>query len=271
MKKLCIIFAHPDDESFVTGGTIAKYASLGWRIDLVCATAGEGGQFGPVKDSDNLSEVRQKELETAASILGISSVLFLDCKDGKLADLPPGELEDMLHKQYIALQPDVVITFEPKGISNHPDHCKLSISATFAFQKYAKTVVKGEAYGKRDPRRSLPEFQVDQSRPEPKLYYAGIPQRVVSHLQEQGVLPSESFGKPWVGIPDDMITTVIDIQKNRRKKAEAIASHVSQEADAMRFLQIPDHELLNNEYYVLRMQGVEEVFMGKHDAITTEL
>src|SRR5690349_16304399 len=141
MKKLLMIFAHPDDESFSCGGTAAKYIEEGWQVDLLCATRGEEGSVGPLGISqEELPEVRQKELSKAAGILGIHSVDFLGYRDGTLADQVPGEMEDKIHKKMEELIPDVVITMDTTGITNHPDHIKLCFSVTYAFQKYAKWI-----------------------------------------------------------------------------------------------------------------------------------
>ena len=43
---LLVILAHPDDESFAMGGTLAKYAAQGVQVTLVCATRGEAGIAG---------------------------------------------------------------------------------------------------------------------------------------------------------------------------------------------------------------------------------
>ena len=53
MKKMLLVFAHPDDESFTTGGMVSKYSENGWEIDLCCVTNGERGQTGTY---ENLSE-----------------------------------------------------------------------------------------------------------------------------------------------------------------------------------------------------------------------
>ena len=47
MKKILLVFAHPDDESFAAAGTVAKYVKAGWEVDLICATRGEKGEAGP--------------------------------------------------------------------------------------------------------------------------------------------------------------------------------------------------------------------------------
>ena len=79
MKRLLFVFAHPDDESFSCGGTIAKYVAAGWHVDLMCATRGEEGNRGPFVDlpQNQLGEIRQKELQKAGMVLGISSITFL--------------------------------------------------------------------------------------------------------------------------------------------------------------------------------------------------
>lgn len=261
MKKLLLVFAHPDDESFSCGGTAAKYTEAGWEVDLICATRGEKGNGGTMGDlsEEALGEVRQKELAKAGTILGIHSITFLGYKDGTLSDQTPGEIEDKLYQKIIELVPDCVITAETKGISNHPDHIRLSFAATFAFQKYAAWI---EAQLK-DVEMTVQTF--------PKLYYACLPESVVEFLKKKKKLPTESFGKPWRGTPDKSITTVIDISEFSDIKKKALAAHVTQKENVDRFMSFTGHPFLKHEYYVLRMHGTTEAFMGKNDAISHEL
>lgn len=271
-KNFLLVFAHPDDESFLSGGTIPKYVDAGWKVDFICATKGEAGECHVDQGSSELGTLRQGELAEAAKILGISSVSFLEYVDGTLKEIEPGEVEEKLYQKLLEFEPDVVVTFEPGGVSNHPDHIKLSLSTTFAFQKYAKFVVKGQILGKRDSRRKF----VDKlggytSKEEPKLYYACMPESVASHLLAHDVLPKESFGKPWKGVPDKIITTVIDISQYTGKKVAALAKHKTQRKNVERFLSIDSQPLAYKEYYILRMQGEQEVFMGKDDEVTNEL
>lgn len=99
MKRILVVAAHPDDESFMTGGTIAKYADAGWEVDLVTATRGEEGERGPLVQlaRDKVGDVRQKELEKAGTVLGIHSITFLGYRDGTLPDRTPGDIEDMVY------------------------------------------------------------------------------------------------------------------------------------------------------------------------------
>lgn len=270
-KKMLLVFAHPDDESFNCGGTIRKYVDAGWIVDLICFTRGGAGHYGPYEETVDLKAIRSRELEEAAQILGISSVVCFDYDDGKLFEITPGQLEDKLYKILLQYEPDVVITFEPRGVTNHPDHKKLSLSTTYAFQKYAKRQARGEKLGRRDPRRAFMKAIPPSQKEEPRLYYTCMPESVVEYLKAQKVLPDESFGKPWIGVPDKAVTTCIDISAYTEIKVKAIAKHKTQIADAERFLSIDTQPLMYKEYFILRMQGEQEIFMGKHDEVREEL
>ena len=262
--------AHPDDESFMAGGLIAKYLNLGWKIELLCATHGEAGQYGPYDETADIGAIRTQEMIDAAQIVGISEIHWLDYKDGQLSKINPGELEDKIHKVLLLVEPSIVITFEPNGISNHPDHKRISVSTTFAFQKYAKTKVRGQQLGTRDSRRQFGHV-LPPSDIEPKLYFGCMPESIVEYLQKNKVIPTESFGKPWKGIPDKKITTIIDIEEFTQKKIEALSKHKTQEQDVERFVSINNQPLAYKEYFVLRMQGEQEVFMGNKDQVASEL
>ena len=82
-KRLLAIFAHPDDETFGAGSTLAHYASLGVDVSLVCATRGEVGEIAPGVDAtpDTLGQVREQELRAALKILGVRSLTLLGYRD----------------------------------------------------------------------------------------------------------------------------------------------------------------------------------------------
>ena len=82
-RRIAVVFAHPDDETFCTGGTIAKYASEGVGIDLFCATSGDAGKTSgvPVSSREELARIRQEELRSAASVLGVESIELGDYID----------------------------------------------------------------------------------------------------------------------------------------------------------------------------------------------
>lgn len=258
MKTLLLVFAHPDDESFITGGTIATYADLGWNIELLCATRGDAGQSA-LHDSisrRDLGDIRDAELAEAAKILGIANVMQMSYKDGALKNIPPGEIEEKIYKHMRYVTPDVVVTFDSTGISNHPDHIRIGRSTTYAFQKYAKdiehTLTDADAYY-------------------PKLYYTVLPRTVVRFLQDKKILTETSFGKPWVGTEDKFISTVIDIAPFADVKTQAARAHKTQRHDWEKHLAVPNNPILTHEHYVLRMHGTREVFMGKNDTVSSEL
>ncbi len=259
---MLLVFAHPDDESFSSASTIAKYAKMGWEIDLICATRGEQGETGMLgeKSPKELGAIRSKELEMAASYLGISTITFLTYMDGTLKSDPPGQLEEIIYQKLIELVPDIVITFDTTGISNHPDHIRVSFATTFAFQKYAFQI--------QNALKDNPEYDEEAA---PKLYYACVPESTVEYLKKKKIFPEESFGKPWIGTPDKFVTTAISTEGFQNIKKKALKSHVSQSNDVNRFLSLPNNPLLKQEYYIFRMHGVREVYMGKHDKVASKL
>ena len=259
---MLLVFAHPDDESFTSAATIAKYAKLGWNIDLVCATRGEKGETGSLGDKtpEELGIIRQKELENAASYIGISTITFLKYIDGTLESDPPGELEEIVYQKMVELIPDVVITFDTAGISNHPDHIRLSFATTFAFQKYAAQI--------QNALKTNPDYDEEAA---PKLYYACVPETIVEYLKKKKVFPEESFGKPWLGVADKFVTTAISADGFQQLKKKALRCHVSQSNDIETFLSLQHNPLVKQEYFIFRMHGVREIFMGKNDRIASKL
>ena len=148
-KTLLAVLAHPDDESFGLGGTLALYAQKGYDTYLVCATRGEAGTVDAVyldgfKDT---SELRAGELERAAKILGLKDVFFLGYRDSGMAgsednkhpdaqvNHPIDEVAGKVVKYIRELKPDVVITFDPIGGYKHPDHIHIQKATVLAFEK----------------------------------------------------------------------------------------------------------------------------------------
>ena len=86
-QRLLAIFAHPDDEAFGTGGTLACYAATGAEVTLVCATRGEVGEIADPSYAtrETLGQVREGELRCAAETVGVREVIFLGYRDSGMA------------------------------------------------------------------------------------------------------------------------------------------------------------------------------------------
>lgn len=130
-KRLAVVLAHPDDESFPIGGTLARYANRGVVVDLVVATRGEAGI--PGKPAGETAILREGELRRACAELGINPPRFLGFIDGQLAGLAEETGVMTIAAALDRLRPDVVVTFGPDGISGHPDHLAVSRWTTKAF------------------------------------------------------------------------------------------------------------------------------------------
>lgn len=119
------VFAHPDDESFAAGGLLARAARLGWRVEFVCATAGEGAaaEASPAERAA-LASRRLGELAAAAAVLGAAPPRCLGLPDGALADHTDA-LDAALADLLAPTPPDVLVGYGPDGGYGHRDHVAL--------------------------------------------------------------------------------------------------------------------------------------------------
>lgn len=132
MKSILVVVAHPDDETMLTGGTLALLAGQGMAVHLVSATRGEGGDLGdpPVATRSAIGAAREAEMRCAAEALGTASIRFLDYVDPLIgpddelfafeADLPTlaAQLRAFIHDT----KADVLITHGRDGEYGHPAH-----------------------------------------------------------------------------------------------------------------------------------------------------
>lgn len=132
-NRMLAILAHPDDESFFVGGTLAKFSQQGICVILLCATCGEMGISG-VKP-DEAGDIRELELREAAKHLGIE-VYFMGYQDGELSKTSPFTLLEHISSWIGLVQPQVILTFGPDGVSGHTDHVTISHILTQAFDQY---------------------------------------------------------------------------------------------------------------------------------------
>jgi N-acetyl-1-D-myo-inositol-2-amino-2-deoxy-alpha-D-glucopyranoside deacetylase len=235
-KTLLAVLAHPDDESFGMGGTLALYASRGVEVHLVCATRGEVGEVTPelLKGFESIARLRESELRCAAGILGLAGVHFLDYRDSGM----PGSLDNS-HPQALAaqpldnvarnvvcyirtLKPQVVLTFDPIGGYHHPDHIAIQRATVRAFEQAGIAGFAPE---------SLPVFIPD------RLYFHKMPNGLlkfaVKFLPLVGKDPHK-FGSngdidlvPIAGV-NFPTNARINIRSVLKKKEQAGACHASQ-------------------------------------------
>ena len=146
-QVLLAVFAHPDDESFGPGGTLAKYAAEGVDVWLVCATDGDAGTVdAEMLDSfANTAQLRAAELCCAAQALGLRGVDWLGYRDSGMAGTAdnhhPQSLFQAPMEQVVARivasirqhQPQVIICDNQYGGYGHPDHIKLHQATVQAF------------------------------------------------------------------------------------------------------------------------------------------
>jgi LmbE family N-acetylglucosaminyl deacetylase len=128
-KRVMSIHAHPDDQEFSIGGTLAKWARAGCEIISVVITSGDAGSNDATKDGNykkELAELREKEQLAANAELGIKETVFLHYPDGELE--PTIQLRKDLTRLIRQFKPDTVSTGNPEGwfygneYLNHPDH-----------------------------------------------------------------------------------------------------------------------------------------------------
>src|SRR3990170_4420590 len=178
---LLAVLAHPDDESFGMGGTLALYARRGVAVHLVCATRGEVGEVEPqlMNGYRSIGDLRVDELRCAAGKLGLSGVHFLDYRDSGMAGSPENQHPQALVAAPLdevaarvtaiirRLRPQVVITFDPVGGYRHPDHIAIHHATVRAFADAADPKVQADG---------LPPFQAE------KLYFSTFPRRALRLL-----------------------------------------------------------------------------------------
>jgi len=223
--KLMAVLAHPDDESFGFGGTLAKYAAEGIEVSLVTATRGDRGRFRglPLGHADHpgadaVAEIRERELRAAAAMLGVRDVCVLGFGDQELDRVDPGDGIGRIVRELRAVRPDVLMTFGPDGAYGHPDHIAVSQLTTAA----AAAASDGG-------------FRPDAGAPHAvsKLYYLAWPQTAWTAYQTavnelscrvDGV---ERRATPW---PDWAITTAIDARSVWPSVWRAVTCHESQVA-----------------------------------------
>ncbi len=118
------VWAHPDDEAFVSAGLMALVRQQGQRVVVVTATAGERGGD---------PRVRRRELAASLASLGVTEHHWLRYADGACSAVPPALGRDTVAAIIAEVRPDTILTFGPDGLTGHPDHRAVSAWTTAAW------------------------------------------------------------------------------------------------------------------------------------------
>jgi LmbE family N-acetylglucosaminyl deacetylase len=278
---LMAVFAHPDDESFGTGGTLARYgADPEVRVVLVCATRGEAGEISDPKlaTHERLGEVREYELRCACQNLGIEDIHFLDYRDSGMAGteenlnpraLSMANLDEVVGKivAYIRRErPDVIVTFDESGGYGHPDHIAVHYHTKAAFTAAGDPAMYADQI-----EAGLEPHQAQ------KLYFTAIPRRffraVAEKVLELGIEIPERYLERLegpIGLPDEACTTDIDVRDFLDTKQAAVQCHATQLRPDSIFALLP--EAIMRELQIWECFQLAESYVGEdgdsHDLFT---
>ena len=229
--SLLAVFAHPDDESFRCGGTLAFLAQRGARVHVLTATRGERGSCGdpPLCTPEELPAVRERELRCACAALGIQPPHMLDYPDGSLVRVDAEEGAAQVMAVVQTLRPQVLLTWPPDGLTGHPDHMAVSRWTALAFQRAV-------ALGAGAP---------------DALYHVAVPRSVAQTL---GLAHLHA-------LPDEQITLAVDVTSVWEQKLAAIRCHRTQMASSP-ILAAPEEKqrlFLGREHF---RRAEDDVFRG---------
>jgi LmbE family N-acetylglucosaminyl deacetylase len=127
------VWAHPDDEVYLSGGVMAAARDAGQRVVCVTATRGEHGPSeASARSPAQLGSLRAQELRTALALLDVDEHRFLGIEDGRCADVPAGPIVLHLADIIEEVAPTTILTFGPEGMTGHEDHQTVSRWVTAA-------------------------------------------------------------------------------------------------------------------------------------------
>jgi LmbE family N-acetylglucosaminyl deacetylase len=235
--------AHPDDETILTGGTIARAADAGHRVVLVFATRGELGENldGVERSPDSLGAFRVGEAERSGAILGAARVEFLDYHDSGMAGDDANHAtgaffaaDDTAAAERLAAllreeRAEVVTTYDERGGYEHPDHVKVHDVGLRA----------AELAGT------------------PRVYLATVSRQHLAAMTERYLSGAEAPEPPEyeveIGIDEARITTIVDVRQELGRKKAAMAAHATQISESSFFLSLADDvfaEVFGTEWFI---------------------
>jgi len=255
------VFAHPDDEGFGCGGTLAMLVDRGARITLVCVTNGDVGEISDpaLATPENLYLVRQEELRQAMAVTGVQDIRFLGYRDSGMEGTADNDHPDSLYQAQpdrvaerlagimAEVRPDLVQTHDPTGGYGHPDHKMVYESTTRAF------LLAGDALSADEPGGG------DRPWGPRRLYYVCFPRsnfrRWWRQMQDLGIEPPfASQEVETMGSPDEAVTTTLDVSAYVDTKMKSLNCHRTQIRMDGAFARLPEEmmrEIMSTEYFTL--------------------
>ena len=270
-KRLLGVFAHPDDEGLV-GGALLHYNMLGVETGLICATRGEVGEISdPVLATpENLGEVREQEMREAAEALNVHNLWFLGYRDSGMAGTPENQDARSLARASAAevigrlvaiirqFRPQVMVTFDETGGYGHPDHIAIYKYTTGAFHAAADAA----QYPELGPAHTVS-----------KLYYSSFARRHIMMMADwlqaqnyEGVF--KDFDINQMGLPDDQISVLLDVEPWNETKARSWAKHRTQMNPNTPLARLPEdlqRKWRSTECYQLAASRVGPDVAGEND------
>lgn len=261
---LMTVHAHPDDETIGTGGAMARAVAEGHRVVLVTCTRGELGDIvvPELKTTENhrrLGEIRAAELERALAILGVTEWDNLGYRDSGMMGEPgnrdprcfwQADLDEAIGRLVWfvrRVRPDVMTTYNDFGGYGHPDHIRTNLVAVGAFARAGDPAWYPEQLAPEQGGSGPVEADGGLAPWAPaKLYETAIPQSLREAIAERmAELGKRSFFSPpedatpeqlaehqaWLDrmlVPDETITTRVDIGPYVERKWQATRAHVTQ-------------------------------------------
>ncbi|MEY4531250.1 MAG: hypothetical protein RLZZ156_1971 [Deinococcota bacterium] len=209
--SLLVVIAHPDDESFCCGGSLALLARQGVRTHVLCLTKGEAGTVPPsILGNKRVSELRQLELIRACQILGTQPPRFLEYHDSgfrkpsalanRLVDANIFAVAREVRSVIDQTKPDAILTFDPRGYYGHPDHIATHRIVSAAFFSSASL-----------------------TKPPKQLFYIMPSRAMLERFNQAGF---GNFDIDEYALPDPILT--LDTSLVIEQKRAAILAHQSQ-------------------------------------------
>ncbi len=255
LPRLMTIYAHPDDETFGTAGTIARATAAGHPVAIVSATRGEAGEIArpELATTENLGQVRERELRNAAAAVGVQDVSFLDYIDGRLPEADVHEAVGRIVRQLRRFRPDVIVTFAANGGYGHVDH--------MAIHRLALAAVEAAPNPRAYPEQIAEGLAPHRVR---KVYFGAMPRermlRMVEESRKQGheftpggnaaTIPLDEMGTPEAEITTRIALTPEEFQR----KLAAVQQHATQLPEENPWMHAtPDqlYQFMGSETFVL--------------------